>query len=197
MVPRPSIRRVEINPDFGKNLPSGILRCRVGRTNWAISRTETNLLVVDSSNQRHLGKMFENAKAGSLFLTDSYCFFRYREFQLMLDMFLIDKVVNDAELNGGAFALNLVSGFGKETEDMGYSVYTNADFYVIGEEERYVGEDRHTKSIRFCFENPKWILVEIRNKKGTYRTLYTWGEKPQIMLKELSKNGIGEARIIG
>ena len=197
MIPRPNIRRVEINPDFAKNETGKALLYRVGRTRWVIHRNENNDLFVNAVNQPHLNKIFANATAGSLFLADTYCFFRYREFQLMLDMFLIDKVVNDAALDGGAFALNLVSGLGKETEDMGYSVYTNADFYVVGEEERYAGEERHTKSIRFCFEKPKWILVEIRNKKGTYRTLYTWGEKPHIMLKELSKTGIGEARIVG
>ena len=142
-----------------------------------------------SINVRKEDKGYIMNFTGSLFVTDDHCFYRYKEFQLLLDRFDIDKI---KKMTASKNKITLFSGV--KDINKGFTVYSDGKAVISKTKKYNEGEDIETMLNVIEFTDQTWALAEMHNTKYTYRILYVWDNSHKIMNK-LSEIGIGSPLI--
>ena len=121
---------------------------------------------------------------GSLFVTEEHCFYRHREFQLLLDKFSINKVKNMT-------ARKIAVSSGLKDVNKGYTIYSDGTCQVVATKHFNPDEPHETLLATLEFSNDTtWALAEVHNTKYQYRILYVW-ENPHRIMNDINKTGLG------
>lgn len=179
--------RLEVDKNF-VNRKSNPKEITVGETTWGVYRAFDDGIIILRNGKQEYAFRFED---GVVFLMEDYCYYRYKEFQLLLDSFHIDKVKRvklDEEVS-----VSLICGV-KELEKS-FAVYTDGDIIVMAVKNINEGKSHQTQQYKISFDRASWAIVDTKNTRFNYRTLYCWNESPHLLLKELNKSGLGNAKL--
>lgn len=175
--------RLEVDKNFTnrKNNPH---RIDVGETTWEVYRALDEGIIILKEGKQEYAFRFEE---GVVFLMEDYCYYRYKEFQLLLDSFHIDKVkrVKPEE----TITVSLICGVKELAKS--FTVFSNGGINVLGVKNINEGKSHQTQLYKIEFERASWAIVDTKNTRFSYRTLYCWNESPHLLLKELNKSGLG------
>lgn len=179
--------RIDIDSNFkcGREDPRIV---KVGDTVWSVYRTvDHGIIILKNGNTEYAWKTEEAA----IFLMEDYCYYRHKEFQLLLDSFRIDKVKRMKE--GEELQLDLICGV--RGLDKSFAAYTDGQIESLSVKNSNLGKEHETQIHKVAFDNPTWALVETKNTRFVYRTFYCWDPSPHMLLKDLNKTGLGMAKI--
>ena len=185
MVMKKGAIRIEIDTNFKgtKENPMVVKPNTDSGISWSIFKEDKSVVVEKDGTE-----MYRWEFNGSLFIMgDEYCYYRHKGFQTLLDAFRIDKVIKvnpDKEPK-----VDVVCGV-KEL-DKSFSIYSDGMVEIKKAADIRVGEPHQTKRFTIVFHNATWAIVDTKNTRHSYRTMYCWDESPHIKLMELNKSGIG------
>ena len=177
--------RVEIDANFvnTKNNPKVIIPS--DEVTWEIYKDGTDVVVCKNGDE-----LYRWAFTGSLFVMgDEYCYYRHKDFQMLLDSFRIDKVQKIDSAKGKEQKVDVVCGV-KEL-DKSFSIYCDGEVEIRKVADIRVGTPHQTKRFTCVIHNATWALVDTKNTRHEYRTMYCWDVSPHMKLKELNESGIG------
>lgn len=180
--------RVDVDNNF-RHTKENPMEKIIGKTVWSVYKNADDNIVVNMNNE---AKYLYKSPEGSVFLMEKYGYYRFKEFQILLDSFKIDKVVKVRK--GEDLHLDLSAGI-KELEKS-FSVYTNAGISILNVKNINIDKPYQTQMYRIGFDNDvRWALIDTKNSKYKYRTFYCWTDSPHIVLKDLNRTGIGLPKI--
>lgn len=178
--------RLEIDSNF-VNRKSSPYTVTIGKNEWVVYRELNDSITVLMNGVRKYSYTIDE---GTIFIMEDYCFYRHKEFQLLLDSFHIDKVkrVKPDE----SVKVPLICGV--KGLDKSFSVFTDGHINVLDVKNINEGKEHQTQLHTITFDGATWAMVETKNTRFSYRTFYCWEESPHLLLKDLNKSGLGLAK---
>jgi hypothetical protein len=180
------VNRIDVDDNFHYNLSNRKVIV-VGKTKWEIFRWLGNNLDELIVTKNGIKTYRWEVKDCTVFFMEDYAYYRHKSFQLLLDSFRIDCVKKVKPEENPIISLSC----GIKSLEKSFAVYTDGDIEIVREAKIHENEDYESHIYDININKGFWAIVDTKNTRYSYRTFYTWEEKPYRTLVELEKEGIG------